>query len=104
MARPSKAESKSVSGFLNITLQLCSTKPYERAIDMVVNSNSLRVIRMAELTDKVALQPSTVYALVQAGKFPVPFKIAPGGRASGWLLSDIEDWMRSRSEQGGNHE
>jgi prophage regulatory protein len=60
---------------------------------MVVNSNSLRVIRMAELTEKVALQPSTIYSLVQSGKFPVPFKIAPGGRASGWLLSDIEDWI-----------
>ena len=70
---------------------------------MVVNLNSLRVIRMAELTDKVSLQPSTIYAMVQAGDFPAPFKIAPGGRASGWLLGDVEGWLLSRAEQGVDH-
>ena len=48
---------------------------------------------MAELTEKVSLQPSTIYAMVQAGDFPAPFKIAPGGRASGWLLGDVEGWL-----------
>lgn len=71
---------------------------------MVVNLNSLRVIRMAELTEKVSLQPSTIYAMVQSGDFPAPFKIAPGGRASGWLLGDVECWLLSRAEQGATHE
>jgi predicted DNA-binding transcriptional regulator AlpA len=55
------------------------------------------------LTEKVSLQPSTIYAMVQAGDFPAPFKIAPGGRASGWLLGDVEGWLLSRAEQGVDH-
>ena len=70
---------------------------------MVVNLNSLRVIRMAELAEKVSLQPSTIYAMVQAGDFPAPFKIAPGGRAAGWLSGDVEGWLLSRAEQGVSH-
>ncbi len=64
------------------------------------NVNTTRVIRMQELTEKVALQPSTIYALVQAGDFPAPFKIAPGGRAAGWLLDDVDSWLRSRAREG----
>ena len=66
--------------------------------------NTVRVIRMQEVTEKVALQPSTIYAMVQAGTFPAPFKIAPGGRASGWLLGDVETWLLSRADKGDGHE
>lgn len=62
--------------------------------------DTLRIVRMQELTEKVALQPSTIYALVQAGDFPAPFKIAPGGRAAGWLLDDVDSWLRSRAREG----
>jgi prophage regulatory protein len=66
--------------------------------------NTLRIVRMQELTDKVALQPSTIYAMVQAGRFPPPFKIAPGGRAAGWLQGDIDNWLLARADKGGRHE
>ncbi|WP_225224271.1 helix-turn-helix transcriptional regulator [Limnohabitans radicicola] len=56
---------------------------------------------MQEVTDKVALQPSTIYAMVQTGRFPAPFKIAPGGRASGWLVGDIDSWLLARADEGG---
>ncbi|MBD8052035.1 AlpA family phage regulatory protein [Limnohabitans sp. JUR4] len=68
---------------------------------MDVNLNPLRIIRMQEVTDKVALQPSTIYAMVQTGRFPAPFKIAPGGRASGWLVGDIDSWLLARADEGG---
>jgi predicted DNA-binding transcriptional regulator AlpA len=57
---------------------------------------------MQEVTEKVALQPSTIYAMVQSGKFPTPFKISPQGRAAGWLLSDVDSWLltRARSSDG----
>lgn len=71
---------------------------------MDVNINPLRIVRMQEVTDKVALQPSTIYAMVQAGSFPSPFKIAPGGRAAGWLQGDIDNWLLARADKGGNHE
>jgi prophage regulatory protein len=71
---------------------------------MDVKLDSLRIIRMPEVTEKVALKPSTIYGLVQVGKFPAPFKITPGGRASGWLLRDIENFLLSRADQGAAHE
>jgi prophage regulatory protein len=66
--------------------------------------DSLRVIRMQEVTEMVSLAPSTIYWLVQTGKFPAPFKITPGGRASGWLLGDVEGWLLSRADKGDAHE
>ena len=60
--------------------------------------NTVRVLRMQEVAEKVALQPSTIYAMVQSGKFPAPFKIAPHGRAAGWLLSDVDSWLLTRAK------
>lgn len=57
----------------------------------------VRVLRMQEVTEKVALQPSTIYAMVQNGNFPAPFKIAPHGRAAGWLLRDVDNWLLARA-------
>lgn len=71
---------------------------------MDVDLTPLRIIRMPEVADKVALQPSTIYTMIQAGTFPAPFKIAPGGRASGWLLGDVNDWLLSRAGTGGNYD
>lgn len=65
---------------------------------MDVNTQALRIIRMPEVAAKVALQPSTIYAMVQAGQFPPPFKIAPGGRAAGWLLGHIDAWLLQRAD------
>lgn len=63
-------------------------------------NDALRIVRMPEVTERVALKPSTIYGMVQVGKFPAPFKIIPGGRASGWLLGDIESWLTSRTSRG----
>lgn len=71
---------------------------------MDVNVNSLRIVRMPEVAEKVALKPSTIYGMVQVGKFPAPFKITPGGRAAGWLLGDVEGWLLSRADKGDAHE
>ncbi len=63
-------------------------------------TNLQRIVRMRQLTELVGIAPSTIYDLVAKGKFPAPFKLVQGGRASGWLLVTIEDWMRDRSQQG----
>jgi prophage regulatory protein len=62
------------------------------------NSNSTtRVLRMKDLPPKVGFQPSTLYELIANGKFPPSFKLVPGGRASGWLESTIDQWLQERS-------
>ena len=64
-------------------------------------ASSPRVLRMKDLPSKVGFQPSTIYELVATGKFPPPFKLVPGGRASGWLESVIDAWLAKRSSQSG---
>jgi prophage regulatory protein len=56
-----------------------------------------RIIRMRDLPSKVGLRPSTIYQLVAEGRFPPPFKLILGGRASGWLESQVDAWLAERS-------
>ncbi len=57
-----------------------------------------RVVRMKDLVRILGLNQSTIYALIKKGRFPAPFKLLDGGRASGWLESDIDTYIKSRSE------
>lgn len=50
--------------------------------------------------DRVGMHPSTIYAEIKAGRFPVPVKC---GRSSFWVLAEIDGYiaarMRERSQQ-----
>ena len=61
---------------------------------MYVNK-TIRTLRMRDLPSKVGYQPSTIYGLISQGKFPKPSKLSPGGRAAGWLETDIDNWITS---------
>jgi len=63
---------------------------------MDISKISNRVLRMRDLPQKVGFRPSTIYEMVAAGRFPRPFKLVSGGRASGWLESDIDAWLDKR--------
>ena len=52
---------------------------------------------MCELTKKVGYAPSTIYDLITKDKFPRPFKLIEGGRASGWLESTIDAYLDKQS-------
>ena len=39
--------------------------------------------------------------LIAKGKFPAPFKLVPGGRASCWLETTIDAWLQERADSGG---
>ena len=56
-----------------------------------------RIIRMGELTKKVGYAPSTIYFLITKDKFPKPFKLIEGGRASGWLESTIDAYLEKQA-------
>jgi len=71
---------------------------------MEAKSKNNRVLRMRELVEKIGLKPSTVYELAAKGKFPKPFKIVEGGRAAGWLESEIDYWLTSRAAGVADHE
>jgi prophage regulatory protein len=57
----------------------------------------VRTLRMRDLPSKVGYRPSTIYALIAKGKFPKPYKLTPGGRASGWLETTIDNWILERA-------
>jgi predicted DNA-binding transcriptional regulator AlpA len=54
-------------------------------------------VKLPEVSAITRLSRSSIYALAAKGNFPAPHKLAgPRGRASGWLLSEVEEWARSR--------
>jgi prophage regulatory protein len=58
----------------------------------------IRTLRMCDLPSKVGYRPSTIYALIAAGKFPKPFKLSAGGRAVGWLETTIDEWISEQAK------
>lgn len=55
-----------------------------------------RVIREAECRQLTGICRTTRYMMEKEGEFPARRKL--GGRAVGWLLSEVTDWQKSRSK------
>ena len=52
-----------------------------------------RLLRRAEIEQRVGLSRSSLYRLMRSGQFPKPVQI--GERAVRWLESEINDWLAS---------
>ena len=63
---------------------------------MDTQTDRVRVLRQPETLRRVALKRSTLYDLIKRGLFPKPFQLVPGGRAVGWLESDVERYIKDR--------
>lgn len=50
-----------------------------------------KIIRLPEVVATVGLQKSAIYKKIKAGEFPAPIKL--GKHASGWLESDVQQWI-----------
>ena len=55
-----------------------------------------RVLRFDEVRQKTGLCRAHIHALAAQGRFPKPLKLVPGGRASGWLESEVNKWIADR--------
>lgn len=64
-----------------------------------VTSTVSRVVRPAEVCERLGIGTSTLYAMMAAGKFPRPFVIFSGGRAVGWHEQEVEAWLQQRSSE-----
>jgi prophage regulatory protein len=53
-----------------------------------------RILKLSEVEARVGLKKTTIYKSVQAGTFPAP--IALGGKARGWVDSEIDQWIEER--------
>ena len=61
-----------------------------------LQDQSDRIIREVECRQLTGICRTTRYMMEKEGEFPARRKL--GGRAVGWLLSEVSDWQRSRSK------
>ena len=55
-----------------------------------------RLVRMRELRALVGIGPSTIYRLIQQGRFPRPCHPL-GNNISAWRYSEVAQWIADRS-------
>ena len=58
------------------------------------------VLRFKDIQRLLSLSRGAIYSSLADGDFPRPFKLGP--RAIGWLRSEIDAWLKSRTRQSGN--
>lgn len=52
------------------------------------------VLRLCDVKKRTGLSRSTIYLRINTGGFPHPISL--GGRAVGWLESEIEAWLEDK--------
>lgn len=58
---------------------------------------SYNILRLPEVKTQTGLSRSAIYQRIADGIFPK--QIGLGGRAVGWLESDIQNWIKQRLAQ-----
>lgn len=61
-----------------------------------------RLLRRREVEQKIGVGRSTLYLWMQQGRFPHPISIG-GGRAVGWLASEVDAWIARQVESSRSH-
>ncbi len=54
------------------------------------------ILRLPAVKARTGLSRSTIYLRVSEGTFPKPVSL--GGRAVGWVESEIQQWLEQRIE------
>ena len=57
-------------------------------------TQQLRMLRLPEVTAKVGLKRTAIYAGIAAGRFPRPVQVGP--RAVAWIESELESYLAKR--------
>ena len=53
-----------------------------------------KILRLPNVKARTGLSRSTIYLRISQNQFPKPIPL--GGRAVGWLDSDIESWLEQQ--------
>lgn len=56
-----------------------------------------QILRLPEVKARTGLSRSTIYLRMSQGGFPLPISL--GGRAVGWLESEVDGWLTTRVEE-----
>lgn len=54
------------------------------------------ILRLPSVRARTGLSRSTIYLRISEDRFPRPISL--GGRAVGWIESEIEEWIKKRIE------
>lgn len=54
------------------------------------------ILRLPAVKARTGLSRSTIYLRVSEGNFPKPISL--GGRAVGWIESEVNDWLNHQIE------
>lgn len=57
---------------------------------------STQILRLPAVKARTGLSRSTIYLRLSEGQFPRPVPL--GGRAVGWVESEIDDWLTRQIE------
>ena len=57
---------------------------------------SHKILRLPTVKDLTGLSRSTIYLRISKNEFPSPISL--GGRAVGWVESDINNWLAEKIE------
>lgn len=62
--------------------------------DAARRTEPANVLRRRQVEARTGLSRSTIYQRVREGSFPRPINL--GGRAVGWLSTEIDSWLADR--------
>jgi prophage regulatory protein len=60
-----------------------------------MDQDVLALLKLNQVQIKVPLSRSGIYAKIKDGKFPAPISL--GGRAVGWLNTEIDAWIMAQA-------
>jgi len=61
-----------------------------------------QILKLLEIKKDTGLSGSSIYRMAKAGTFPKPIKL--GERSSGWIASEVEQWLNERIAASRNGE
>ncbi len=67
-----------------------------------MSSPENRIIRWPDVKEKTGLCRSYIHLLISEGSFPAQIKL--GKRASGWIESEIDQWIDDRISESRNND
>lgn len=55
---------------------------------------NIQIRKIGEVEQIVKLDKTSIYRMAKQGAFPLPIKL--GERSSGWIESEIQEWLEDR--------
>ncbi|MEM8594377.1 MAG: AlpA family phage regulatory protein [Pseudomonadota bacterium] len=71
------------------------SKPERPVSQSSIASSSERIIRFKEVQAMVGVSRTTIWRWEMSGKFPM--RVSLGAGSVGWMKSDVDAWIRSKS-------